>query len=122
MYYIETDRIRYEKMKKLLPDFRADMIIELESMDSNLEKLGFVDTAPCVVKIDISEDELDALMDELVMIEINAFNTSDGKNPPKDDVDYQMYLKYGWMWDELFKAESEEERRVSLNDRNQRKT
>jgi hypothetical protein len=48
------------------------------------------------------------MLDDIVWIEICAFNTEDGKDPPEDNEDYQKYLKYGWMFDVLHDAYNEE--------------
>ena len=53
MYYIEKDRDVYEWFLEAFPDLRPDNKIELVCVDENLQKLGFVKTAPCVFKIDI---------------------------------------------------------------------
>ena len=40
-----------------------------------------------------------------MQIEVDAFNTPDGMNPPEDDRLYLRYLEYGWLWDVLFVAD-----------------
>lgn len=104
MFYIETDKVTYNQIKTILPDIKPDIKIELMSCDDNLEKLGFCSSAPCVVCFDLSCDELNHLLDDLMQIETDAFNTDDGKPPLDNDPYYQKYKKYGWLWDVLFYA------------------
>ncbi len=109
MFYIRTDKVTYNRINTLLPDIRPDIKITLISCDDNLEKLGFCDSAPCVVSFDLNSDELENLLDELMYMEISAYNTENGKHPSDNDPDYQIYRKYGWMWDIFFYAEERKE-------------
>ena len=104
MFYIETDKNTYNRIQTLLPDIKPDIKITLMSCDDNLEKLGFCSSAPCVVCFDLSFDELNQLLDDLMQIEIDAFNTNNGEYPSQNDPYYQKYIKYGWLWDVLFHA------------------
>lgn len=104
MFYIDTDKSHFEQIKLLLPDIKPDIKITLTNCDDNLEQLGFCSSAPCTVCFDLCWDEMEKLLDELMQIEVDAFNTDDGGYPPQDDPHYQKYLKYGWLWDVLFYA------------------
>lgn len=104
MLYFETNTEIYRKMSKLLPDIMPNIKLKLIVADTNLQRLGFVDYTPCKVQIDITDDDYLALLDDLIQIEVDAFNTIDGKDPPKSDPYYQKYDKYGWMYDILFGA------------------
>ena len=66
MFYIETDKVTYNQIKTLLPDIKPDIKITLMSCDDNLEKLGFCSSAPCVVCFDLTFDELNHLLDDLM--------------------------------------------------------
>ena len=104
MYYIEDNRKVYKLFLETLPDLRPEIKIELVCMDINLEKLGFVDVAPCVFKIDISKEELEKLVDELwEMLEYTFYFTEDDEETITDER-YQYCVKYAWMHDNLEKA------------------
>ena len=104
MYYIENDRNVYEWFLESFPDLRPEIKIELVCMDINLEKLGFVETAPCVFKIDISKEELEKLVEELwEMLEYTFYFTEDDEETIKNER-YQYCMKYAWMHDYLEKA------------------
>lgn len=106
LIYLNIDKERYTQINTLLPDIWPNVKIDLLSVDENLEKLGFCESAPCLVSIDLSEDEYEQLLDELMDLEIDAYNTPDGKSPPDNDPAYIRYRKYGWMWDVLYSAQT----------------
>ena len=101
MYRLETTKPLYEDIKELLPDIWPNIQIRLVSDDPNLVKLGFADEVPCVMELDITDEELDEIMLELCTIETFAFY--DGE-PAKNDPYYLKYLKYCWMQDVLLGA------------------
>ena len=107
MIYLNIDKNTYSQINELLPDIWPEIQIELLVMDENLERLGFCESAPCRVSVDLSAEEYEQLLDELMQLEIDAYNTRDGKNPLEDDPEYIRYCKYGWMWDVLYSAETE---------------
>lgn len=107
MIRLDIDRVTYTQIATLLPDIWPDIKINLLSMDENLEKLGFCKSAPCVVSIDLSAAEYEQLLDKLMDLEVNAYDTPDGDYPSDNDPDYILYCKYGWMWDVLYSAETQ---------------
>ena len=107
MIRLDIDRVTYTQIATLLPDIWPDIKINLLSMDENLEKLGFCKSAPCVVSIDLSAAEYEQLLDKLMDLEVNAYDTADGDYPSDNDPDYILYCKYGWMWDVLYSAETQ---------------
>ena len=104
MYRLETTKPLYDEIKELLPDICPNVPIRLASEDQNLVKLGFAKEVPCVIELDVSDEEFEDMMIELLDIETDAFNTEDGKNPPPNDPYYLRYLKYGWISDVLTNA------------------
>lgn len=107
MYYIEKDRDVYERILEAFPDLRPDNKIELVCMDENLQKLGFVKTAPCIFKIDISKEELEKLVDELwEMLEYTFYFYEEEEEIT--DERYRYCIKYAWMHDYLEAALKEE--------------
>lgn len=107
MYYIEKDRDVYEWFLEAFPDLRPDNKIELVCMDENLQKLGFVKTAPCIFKIDISKEELEKLVDELwEMLEYTFYFYEEEEEIT--DERYRYCIKYAWMHDYLEAALKEE--------------
>lgn len=105
---VETTKSVFEKFSKCFLELYPKTKIELLSCDETLERLGFCQSAPCSFKLYLSDDEYLMILDELMQMEVDAYNTSDGENPPESDPLYQRYLKYGWMWDILFYAKDEE--------------
>lgn len=108
MIRLNLDLPQYQQLEKQLPDICPDVKFYLESSDETLVKLGLSDVAPCVVAFELDDDGFEKMLDDIVWIEICAFNTEDGKDPPKDDENYQKYLKYGWMFDVIHDAYNEE--------------
>ena len=104
MLYLKIEESNYNKMKILLPDICPDVEFDLIATDDNLKKLGLCADSPCVIAFNIDESRFDQMMDELIQLEIDAFNVSDGY-PSSDDPLYQRYIKYGWMWNVLHNAE-----------------
>lgn len=105
MIKLNLELPQYQRLEKQLPDICPDVKFYLECSDENLVKFGFCDVAPCVVVFELDEDDFEKMLyDDLVQIEVDAFNTPDGKDPPEDDEYYQKYLKYGWMFDVLHNA------------------
>ncbi len=104
MYRLETTKPLYEKIKELLPDIWPNIQIRLMSEDSNLVRLGFVDSVPCVVELDVDEKQFEEILYSFYDLEVDAYNTEDGKDPPQNDPFYQKYLKYGWIGDVLARA------------------
>ena len=101
MFLLETNKELYIKIKEAMFQLYPEIKISLISCDDVLEKMGFCDSAPCVLGFDLTKNEMDALLDDLMQIETEAFNTPDGKYPSCNDPDYQRYEKYGWLYDEL---------------------
>ena len=104
MIRLNLELSQYQQLEKQLSDICPDVKFYLESSDETLVKLGLSDVAPCVVAFELDDDGFEKMLDELVQIEIDAFNTENSKNPPEDNEYYQKYLKYGWMFDVLHDA------------------
>lgn len=49
------------------------------------------------------------MMDELMQLETDAFNTHNGEMPSENDLSYKKYEKYGWLWDMFCNADIREE-------------
>ena len=108
MYVInDTDRKKYELLKERLNELYPEYEVRMTDCDINLERLGFVDSAPCRARIDITEQQYEDLLDELIGFEINAYNN----DPWSSDASVEMQLceRYTWMYDYLLCAEMEEE-------------
>lgn len=101
---LEMPKSIYLRFFELLPELHPEIKIHLISCDEMLQELGFCDDAPCVVKFDFTNTDYEELLDELMQLEINAYNTHNGENPKPSDPDYQKYLRYGWMWNWLNNA------------------
>ena len=104
MIYLKLEKSIYDKIKKLLPDICPNVQFSLVMADNNLMRLGFSCEIPCVAAFQLDENGFDQMLDDLMQLEIDAFNTPCGEPAPNDSV-YQKYLKYGWMWQVLYNAE-----------------
>ena len=104
MLYIETNTASYQAIRKSLDAVYPQAKTEHIFTDEALRALGFVDFPPCLFSLDMNWDEYQEMMDEFINLEVDAFNTPDGKLPAKDDEDYLIYMKHGWLWDMFFNA------------------
>lgn len=104
MLYVETEMASYETIEKSLADVYPKARLEHIFTDKALKALGFVDFPPCVFSLDMTWNEYEEMMDELMYIEVDAYNSSNGYDPDEDDEYYQKYLKYGWLWDLFYSA------------------
>ncbi|MBQ8374731.1 MAG: hypothetical protein IJX98_04030 [Clostridia bacterium] len=105
MYKLQITKAEYERLKTALTEFRPNIKLILVECDDALERLGFCKSAPCIVRVDLTEEEMEILLEDLIDLEVSAYNTDDGNNPPKDDPFYILYEKYGWMWGYFYYAE-----------------
>ena len=105
MYKIEITKEVYENLKKDLAKFRPNIALILVECDEALERLGFCESAPCIVHIDLSEEEMEILLDDLIQLEVDAYNTETGAHPLPDDPFYLLYKGFGWMWGVFHDAE-----------------
>lgn len=103
MYKLKIVRKVYERLKESLEEFRPNIKIELINCDIMLEKLGFCESAPCIVYVDLEEKEMGVLLDDLYQLEIDAFNGN--QEPEDDDPLYVLYKKFGWIYDVFIEAE-----------------
>lgn len=84
-----------EHMRDLFPQINLDLISDISLPGIEL---------PYSFTMSISYAELDDIMDDLMQLEVDAFNTGDGKMPPQNDPLYLKYVKYGWLWDLFYDA------------------
>lgn len=104
MVYLETDKVIFEKLSVHLPELFPNINFKLIYADETLEKLGLARSAPCLICLDLSPDEYDELLDDLLQLEIDACNTP--KYPPaENDPAYIRYKKYCWMYGVFANAE-----------------
>ena len=108
MLYITTD-FSYKTIEEGLKTICPWVKIKHITTDTALKKLGFVDCPPCCFSLDLSWGEFEDMMDELMQLEIDAFNTPNGEMPSENDFSYKKYEKYGWLWDMFYNADIREE-------------
>ena len=104
---IKINKKEYDKIKTLLPEVCPDVTFTLQSQDDTLEVIGLCDSAPCLVKFDLTTEGFCEMLDELNDIEIDAYNTPSGSEPSNTNLAYQKYLKYGCLYDILHNASLE---------------
>ena len=92
----------------LLEEFIEDNKLKIEIIsvvkDESLYKLGFSAYIPCIVEINATEKAIEEASEIANDYEINAFDTSNSKHPSSDNEEYNLYKKYGWIWD-LFNSD-----------------
>ena len=99
----ETLKLNDISQKSLIGDWKVEILVE----DYNLYKLGFADTIPCLLSIDVSKEEISELRDELIVMECSVYSCEEllYKNPSdmseKEKTEYrelkkdeEEYLKY----------------------------
>lgn len=105
MYRLECDKDTYLKLQECLSEFMPSVKLTLLACDETLCRLGFVSSPPCVLLLHCSEKGMRRLLDDLDQTEINAFSSDDGRVPLAQQPDYLTFLRYGWMYGVLLKAE-----------------
>ena len=105
MLQIKLNKEDFDKISELLPDICPDVSFSLKEQDDSLVKLGFCNSAPCIIEFDMNAEEFYEMLDTLNDIEIDAFNTEYDEYPKGNNPAYQKYLKYGCLYEILFSAE-----------------
>ena len=107
MIYLNTTKKTYERLKSCLPDLFPNVRIDVLVMDENLERLGFCESAPCELTINLNSKELEDLLDELIDIETDMVVACDGYYYGyENNYYYKRYEKYGWMYDIFYYVEA----------------
>lgn len=99
MILVETKISDFNTVRKLMNDLFPQIKLELIS-DISLPWIEL----PYAFTMSVSLFELDAVMEDLMQLEIDAYNTEDDKMPPSSDPLYKKYIKYGWLWDLFYDA------------------
>ena len=97
MIYLSTNRKTYERLVDCLPDLIPNVEIDILVMDDNLERLGFCESAPCKITINLNNNDRKNLLDELLHIEEIYISDESYDN-------YKKYEKYLWMYPIFFSA------------------
>ncbi len=104
MIYLEMEKPLFDVVQSRLPDVCPNVKFSQIATDEALRILGLSKYTLCVVGFDLDANAFQKMMSELEQIEVDAFNTPDGKEPKRNDPDYQRYLTYGILWDILYNA------------------
>lgn len=104
MIYLEMEKPLFDVIQSRLPEVCPNIEFSLIATDEALQELGLRKYTLCVVGFDLDAEGFKKMMCELEQIEVDAFNTPDGKPPKSNDPDYQRYLTYGILWDILYNA------------------
>ncbi len=97
----ETDMTTYLLLKQCLSEIYPQVEVTLLASDPMLKELGFVETVPCKIELNITKEQRDEILDIVLQYEIDAFNTQEGKEPSENSIAYKGYCKYGWLLDFL---------------------
>ena len=92
------DKEHYDALQQFVREVYPQLKVTLVEVDEMLFNLGFSDKVPCIVKIEVTEEQVDEILDITMWYEINAFNNECDYNY-ENDPDYILYEKYGWIWD-----------------------
>lgn len=101
MYQLEIEKSVYMKLINCLPELISDVDIQLITCDENLASLGFVKDPPCLLQIDITSEQLEALLEELIWMETEAYSDEKGMEEESGKA-YERYARYGWLYDYLY--------------------
>ena len=104
MLYIETNIASYETIRRSLDAVYPEAKTEHITTDYALKALMLIDYPPCIFSLDMTWDEYDRMMDELMQIEIDAFNTDNLEISFENNECYLKYLEHGWLWDLFYNA------------------
>jgi hypothetical protein len=97
----KTDMETYLRLKQCLSELYPEVEVTLLQSDPMLKQLGFVESVPCIIELNITEEQRNAIRDKVIQFEVDAFNTIDGTYPSENSEDYKNYCKYGWLFDFL---------------------
>lgn len=101
---LQLDKNDFDMVSSLLPDIYPNVAFSLKVQDDNLVKLGICDVALCIVEFDLSIEEFSDMLDGLIDIEVDAFNSTDDTDFLLTTQSWQKYLKYGQLYSVLFNA------------------
>ena len=77
MYIDNIPKADAEKYVHLLKELDPDCPIRIVDEDTNLYLLGFADDIPCRLEINLTFDKAEQLYDEVIQMEIDAYNEDD---------------------------------------------
>ncbi len=63
---IEIPKTVYKRFVKSFPELYPEIKLKLISCDETLEKLGFCEDAPCAVRFDLGNKDIEEVLDELM--------------------------------------------------------
>lgn len=104
---LEMDKDSYDTLQEFVREVYPQIKVSLVEADGMLFNMGFSDRVPCIVKIEVTEEQVNEILDITMWYEINAFNNECDYNY-KNDHDYMLYEKYGWIWDFFYNNFCEE--------------
>ena len=103
---IEITKDKYEIMKEFFELHSIKVDIKSEVMDEMLVALGFAEKVPCIVELDISEEQIGEVCDICNDYDIAACDSEDLRR--WDPVEHRMvyvpseaqrkYERYGWIY------------------------
>lgn len=59
--------------QSLLNELRPEWEVEIIEEDYNLYKLGFVSDIPCVLEVNVSQEQWDELFEEIIDMEVGVY-------------------------------------------------
>ena len=74
MYLDDIPKSTAETYVQLLQELRPDCPVRIVQQDPSLCALGFVEEVPCRLEVNLTLDEVEALYDEVIQMEVDAYN------------------------------------------------
>ena len=91
MYRLEITKAEYEVFKERLQELHPEIRVHLSSCDEALKKLGFVESAPCIVFLDMNNVQMESLLHELDQFEVNLYNVNECSEDVQAENEYERY-------------------------------
>lgn len=96
MIYLEQQSISFESLRRDLLTICPWVEINKVAPKEEWIDKGFSADNAYIIELNLEKSEYDLMMDDLIQLEIDAFNYPvDGK---PDEVLYERFMRYGWLW------------------------
>lgn len=96
---MEQPSIEYEQLEQDLHEVCPWVKIKKEDWSNYYVEFGFSADNAFLVVLDLTLAEYDEMLNELLQIEVDAFNTSSGEMPDERDELYIRYERLGYLYD-----------------------
>lgn len=91
----KTDMPTYLRLKQCLSEIYPQVEVMLLSSDPILKELGFAETVPCKIELNMTKEQRNEIRDLTIQFEADAVDK------PENSAAYKDYCKYGWLFNFL---------------------